>query len=150
IDQPNLLYQLNNGVATQVTFNLTPGEELSYQWWYSSYFNDNWQLNDELSFNLGIRWDRYRNEYPDARQDVDSFGGRFIPVALVFPGNDDTIHKTTWGPRVGVVWNVKGQGKTLIKFNYGYYGTRPGEKLGNPALQPFSRTYSWTDRNGDL
>ena len=52
-----------------------------------------------------------------------------------------------------VVWDVQGNGKTLVKANYGSYPWRPAANSALPGLNPnaetWARTYAWTDRNGD-
>src|SRR5205823_1302896 len=73
IGQPDLMYTLNNGAPTQVTFSMSPSHHFTYEWWTAGYVNDSWQLNDHLSFNLGVRWDRYRNGYPEIVQPRDQF-----------------------------------------------------------------------------
>lgn len=66
----------------------------------SFYVNDSWQLNDRLSFNVGARW--------DGNDGVDSAG---TAVA-----DDSKI-----SPRLGVSWDVKGDGDLVLHANYGTY-----------------------------
>src|SRR5947199_81117 len=83
----------------------------------------------------------------------DKVGGRFISARIDVPGDGDTFHFNNWGPRFGTVWNVRGDGKTLLKVNYGDYWNKPSVSLGNPMAaggnNPWSRTYTWVDSNGD-
>ncbi len=140
-------HRLVNGVPSQVILYQTPNKSDNFQWTYSAYVNDAWSLNDYISFNLGIRYDRYRNGYPDQ----EHAAGPFNPTAIQFPGNSDVFHFDTFGPRAGVVWNVKGNGKTLVKANWGQYAWRvAGNVTGqNPNPLSWSKTYTWVDRNSD-
>ena len=51
-------------------------------------------------------------------------------------------------PRLGLVYDLSGNGKTVVKVNYGLYPFDPGISLGgngNPNQLQKSVTYSWTD-----
>ncbi|HEX6851568.1 MAG TPA: TonB-dependent receptor [Candidatus Polarisedimenticolaceae bacterium] len=58
------------------------------------YVNDEWQLNENLAFNLGLRWEK-----SDNRNDV----------------GEKIIKDDGFAPRLGVAWDVTGQGKHLVK-----------------------------------
>ncbi len=66
----------------------------------SYYANDSWQLNDKWSFNIGVRFDENNG--------VDSSG------ALV---SDDS----KFSPRLGLSYDVKGDGDLVINASYGSY-----------------------------
>ena len=61
----------------------------------------------------------------------------------------------TWnnlGPRVGVTYDLAGDGKTVVKASYGLFWHNPGPGVSadaNPNQNNKSVTYTWTDRNGD-
>jgi hypothetical protein len=55
-------------------------------------------------------------------------------------------------PRIGLVYDLKGNGKTLLKANYGRYFFNPGVTLAdsvNPNTSTQYTQYAWTDKNGD-
>ena len=64
-----------------------------------------------------------------------------------------TKNGSDFRPRVGVIWNPKGDGKTVGKANYGSYPWRPSPRSGVPGLNPnaetWTRTYAWVDANND-
>src|SRR5690606_25953501 len=62
--------------------------------------NDHWMLNRHFTFNLGLRYDK--NAGRDASRNL---------VA-----NDDA-----WSPRLGVVWDPAGTGRTTINASFGKY-----------------------------
>jgi outer membrane receptor protein involved in Fe transport len=87
---------------------------------YSAYVNDTWYLNDRLTFNLGLRWDK--NDARDA-------GG----VSLSTDGN--------LSPRLAVTWDPTGKGAWRITGSYGQYVSSINENqiawttpYGTPAL----------------
>ena len=61
----------------------------------------------------------------------------------------------TWnniGPRIGLTYDLAGDGKTVIKASYGLFWHNPGPGVSadaNPNQNNKSVTYTWTDRNGD-
>jgi hypothetical protein len=67
---------------------------------YSAFINDAWRLNDRFSFNAGFRYDR--NSSKDQ-------GG--VPV----------VKDSQWSPRLGVTWDVKGNGKWIANGGYARY-----------------------------
>ena len=61
----------------------------------------------------------------------------------------------TWNqfaPRIGATFDLSGDGKTVIKANYGLFWHNPGVGVGsdaNPNTTAKSETYVWNDINGD-
>ncbi|MCP3934513.1 MAG: TonB-dependent receptor, partial [Actinomycetia bacterium] len=66
----------------------------------SYYANDSWQLNDKWSFNIGVRYDQNHG--------VDS-SGALVP-------DDSKV-----SPRLGMSYDVKGDGDLVINASYGSY-----------------------------
>ncbi|MBI1873625.1 MAG: TonB-dependent receptor [Acidobacteria bacterium] len=151
----NIEYRLNNGRPSEVYFNETPSTSNIYQWTYSAYVNDAFQLNSRLSFNLGLRLDRYRSGSPAQAHEVTRYDPAtqgFVTTSDHFAPIDDAYHFTSVGPRAGVVWDLSGNGKTVMKANYGSYPWRPsgrGVAGQNPNPDTWFTRYVWTDRNGD-
>jgi hypothetical protein len=55
-------------------------------------------------------------------------------------------------PRVGVIYDLSGNGRTVAKVNYGFFGHNPGPGAAansNPNQARKTLTYAWTDANGD-
>ena len=67
---------------------------------HSVFLNDSWRLDNRLSFNLGVRWDK------NAAKD----GGG------VTRAND-----SAWSPRLGALWDVRGDGKLRVAASYAKY-----------------------------
>ncbi len=85
----------------------------------STFFNDKWDLNQHFTFNLGARYDKN-----DA---VDSAGHGVSKDSAV-------------SPRLGVIFDVFGNGRLRVDANYGTYVGRLAETVsgggsaaGNPA-----------------
>lgn len=144
--QRRILYQfgdmvliLNNGRPSQVQLWQPPIESANMEWTVSGYVQDSWRVNSRLTLNLGMRLDHYRSYTP----------AQAGPYGLQF----DEITGATWnspGSRLGVVYAVTDDQKTVIKANYGQYWQNPGPELSgvfNAASPQNYSTYEWIDPN---
>ena len=115
----------------------------------NAFFSDQFQKG-RVTLNLGVRFDHYKSHVPEQEQLAATTAGFSVP-ARTFPAQ--TFF--TWNhvaPRVGVVYDLTGDGKTVVKANYGYFGHNPGPTAAadaNPNQIQKDLTYNWTDLNGD-
>jgi hypothetical protein len=153
----NVRQNMNNGAAVSVilyaptaTFvdrkhhhdHLTTQDRLSVA---NLFATDQWSLG-RVTMNLGVRWDRYHAWSPEQIQYAYSFGPLNIPDATFPEQQYFTWNKVV--PRLGLIYDVAGDGRTVVKLNYGMYGFDPGISLGgfaNPNQLIKSVTYAWTD-----
>ncbi|MFQ5721478.1 MAG: TonB-dependent receptor domain-containing protein [Candidatus Aminicenantales bacterium] len=85
----------------------------------SAFLDDSWAVNDRLTLNLGLRYDRSRGGFPEYNI-LDQFGN---PTGEKTPANMDLIKWDTFSPRLGVVFQLTGDRKTVLRAGYGrYYG----------------------------
>ena len=159
----NIEHQYANGAPSQVVFglptakqvggmkdndegNLTSRAALDHD---AFFVNDTWSIN-RVTLTGGLRYDRYHGWLPEQEQLAATVGPVSVP-ADVFP----EVHQFTWNqvaPRVGMVYDFSGDGKTVIKANYGMYWHNPGVAVGssaNPNTTAKAGTYSWNDANRD-
>jgi hypothetical protein len=122
------------------------------------FMNDTWSLG-RMTLNGGVRYDRYHGWLPEQIQlpgSLSAWAPQFPDlasrvVAKTFPEQ----HIYTWNqiaPRIGVTFDLTGDGKTVLKGNYGLYWHNPGVGLGangNANTTGKSAAYTWTDTNGD-
>jgi hypothetical protein len=116
---------------------------------FGMFVNDTWAVG-RLTMSAGLRYDRYNGWLPEQEQ-LASVVGPVVLQAKTFAEQQ----LFTWNqvaPRVGVVFDLAGDGRTVIKGNYGLYWHNPGAALGNtanPNTATKSETWSWNDANGD-
>ena len=158
----NLRHYFTNGVARQVdiAFPTATGEigclkcrdqltSIAKLDHINGFVSDAYSLG-KLTMNLGFRWDWYKSHIPEQQQLAATTAGFSIP-AITYPAQ--TFF--TWFsivPRVGAVYDLAGDGKTVVKANYGYFkhnpGVTPAEQANPNQASKFVR-YQWLDLNGD-
>jgi len=143
----NVLHVLNNGAASAVRLGLAVDSWNGLRN-YGLYGQDSYRL-DRFTINLGLRYDHYRVFLPEQ----DRPASRFATEAGHFDAVDNVKTFNHLVPRAGVIFDASGNGKTLLKANYGRYYFNPGVGLAD-AVNPNASTqfteYAWSDRNGDL
>lgn len=92
-------------------------------WRYSVYAQDDWKLSESLVLNPGIRFSMIRGSVPDLKRTVYK------------PNNLE--------PRVGLVWDIAKDHKTVVKAHYGrYFEGSKSYYFSNLQPNPDSVSYS--------
>ena len=141
----NMIMILTNGVPTEVYLTESPNKEQSGLWARSFFVTDSWQANSHLTLNLGLRYDGYR-PFLDAQS--HTFNG----VTTNFDANSALVTWNNWAPRLGVVYDLTGKAKTVVKGNYGLYWWNPASDFAatlNPNQVFWWKRYNWNDTNND-
>jgi Carboxypeptidase regulatory-like domain len=104
------------------------------------YFKDTWRATSRLTVNYGGRFDYYEvyNDKSVAPAGQFSLGATFPPVTV---GSWKRV-----APRIGVAYDLKGDGKTVIRASYGTYNIPWVSNFDNTYYNPASvetATYSW-------
>jgi hypothetical protein len=161
----------NNSVSQQVVFDFPTatrvdslsakdGEILSVSKvdQVDMFASDQWNLG-RVTLNLGVRWDHYKSWIPAQEQlAFEVLPGCASRTDIICAVPAQTFPEqtfVTWNsvvPRLGGVWDLTGNGKMVLKANYGMYRHNPGVGLAssaNPNRPSKTVTYNWTDVNGD-
>ena len=142
----NVLHRLNNGVPTDV-YLFEPGEGVVGLWTYAGFINDTWRVNNRMTLVLGLRFDKYTGFLPEQEHPVS----RFNPTAIKFPAQDKVYDWNLISPRAGFTFDLAGDGKTVVKLNYGDYWWNPGADFlfnVSPNVNGgWNKRYSWNDPN---
>ena len=90
------------------------------------FFDDTVTVNDKLTLNLGIRFDRNRGSIPDFTEVVNgtpSFTSvaNWVETDTTIPGIKNFITWNVVSPRLGFVWQPRGDGRSVIQGSFGVY-----------------------------
>jgi hypothetical protein len=113
----------------------------------SFFVTDTWQIQ-RLTLNIGARFDRYRVWLPEQTLSQQ----RFVPQALNFSEVSEVIAFNHIVPRLGATYDLGGDGKTVLKANWGRFYFNTGVNLAdavNPNTANQYADYTWNDLNGD-
>ena len=78
--------------------------------------------------------------------------GRFVPTPRAFAEVSEVVSFNHLVPRVGVTYDLTGDGKTVLKANWGRFYFNTGVNLAdsvNPNTANQYADYTWNDLNGD-
>jgi hypothetical protein len=142
-----LLALYRNGVPDSVNTYNTPNIVRSYNQDHGFYVQDRWTATRKLTMNVGLRLQKSYGWVPAVCQVQTIFIN-----AQCFDRIDGVPDWLDVAPRVGMVYDVTGDGKTAIKVSANRYDQVFGVSYGarvNP-MRTTNDTRSWTDRNGDL
>ena len=108
----------------------------------SSFLDDSWSVSDRLTLNLGVRFDHTRGGFPElSRLDENA-----NPTGETFPEDMDILRWDTWSPRLGLVYQLTGDRKTVLKASYGrYYGHMLMRDFYQSAPSKADRYWYWYD-----
>lgn len=126
--------------APALFIGLTPQGDLNRRWPFTvfgAYLQDDIQLTPRLTVNLGLRLEGSTMPKDEGGRDInmrDLLGAPETGQLYENPG-------PTFSPRAGVVWNVRGDGRTSIRAGYGlYFNTNNHQNLivtvTNPPATP--------------
>src|SRR6185436_13799189 len=114
---------------------------------------------DRLSLQAAVRLDRAGSWFPEQRLGLS----RFLPEPIVVPETRGVDSYADMSPRLGVVYDLTGKGRTAIKMSIGRYLEGAGVQGIYANTTPTLRmpqttmvfgtagvTRSWIDENGDL
>ena len=144
-----LLYRFNNGVPNQVTIQAGPWGRKVRTEYYAFFAQEQW-TKDRLTLQGALRFDRAWSSFPEQIIGPDVW----VPTAIVVPASAGVEGYNDISPRVGVAYDLFGNGKTSLKGNIGKY-MHPASNSGrfvnaNPSERIttiVSRT--WADGNGN-
>jgi outer membrane receptor protein involved in Fe transport len=105
--------------------------------YFSGYGQDRWKLSNRVTLSLGLRYDLFtpatelHNTMATLVKGEQSVVHPQAPLGVVYPGDPGIskgiypTQKNNWAPRIGLVWDPVGDGKTSIRAAYGIYYSQP-------------------------
>jgi TonB-dependent receptor-like protein len=113
---PGAARQFRSGADIKTNTYALPGTSQ-----IKAYFQDDWRVGRQLTLNLGVRYDLDRNFY-DQNGDIDNNLTLPILVALGSPyARKPQTPTKDISPRVGFAYDLRGDGRRVLKGGYGLY-----------------------------
>jgi hypothetical protein len=141
-------FRLNNGVPNRITLQATPFIAFMSGYESALFIQDRWTV-DRLTLSGGLRYDHFADSFP-----AQTIGpGNFTPNRNIVLPKTDGVNWHDIEPRLGVAYDLFGNGKTALKASLNKYlgGEGSGGAFGigmAPANTMIATTTrSWTDAN---
>jgi hypothetical protein len=162
----NIDARFNEVISGGVT-TLVPAQATIYRDSYTDYnlFDESAYLQDTFTkgrFTLmaGVRFDRQwdrANKSVVAQTpifgQVTQTGAAFNQLpSVTFAGAESGVVFNDLAPRLGLNWDVNGNGHNVVKVNFARYAAQLGDGETSSRYNPVGQTtvrYPWTDLNGD-
>ncbi|MBO0720066.1 MAG: hypothetical protein J2P41_04550, partial [Blastocatellia bacterium] len=133
------------------TFRQTSGTRRAFRRWdWESFIQDDWKLSRRITVNLGLRYElapRFYSQLDDLQVYRSGQQSQVIPSAppgLLFTGDPGVpkgmakLDRNNFAPRIGLVIDPFGDGKTSIHAGYGiFYATPYADSATYLQEQPF-------------
>jgi hypothetical protein len=144
----NYLLTFNGGQPVQIaTYSspVNPTNRLNETFLFAT---DTWSIGSRTTLNLGVRIERYHAFYPEQTGQPGQFS-----AGGTTPGRHDILTWKLVVPRLAAAWDMRGNGKSVLKGTFGMYGNTCGvlyAQMYNPNAL-ITTNYRWSDpnHNGD-
>ena len=118
----------------------------------SGFFQDSMTFK-RLTVLLGLRYDFQSGDVGEMSAEatsVDWAGEYNLPAVTVQPAKLNFTWKM-FSPRIGLIYDLSGTGKTLLKANFAMYGQHLSTSFAYGLSSTYGYVYwNWEDDNGDL
>ena len=173
-DSLELVFRSTNGIdfstPSRVTLQNGPTTYDDSLWHHGLFVQDQISAGPRVTINAGARWDYYNAYEPEndvrdspwrdffyAGQALQTPNGPYSIAASSFAANWVVPKRTgiivmkNIAPRLGVSWDIEGNGHTVLKANFGRFYFNPGVSYSDDVnpIQWTTATFGWTDKNGD-
>jgi len=92
----------------------------------AAFAQDSWRIRPNLTINYGLRWEEQYNPSPQADNTtlVNKVKGFVFPSGASYDPTKIPNSGSEWGPRLGVAWDPKNDGKMVVRAYSGIYFAR--------------------------
>lgn len=119
---PLLLYLQHGPTTTGETLDQSGASSIANED-FSLFVQDSWKVARNLTLNYGLRWDAQRFPNPTIAPSKTAYGGDLSNPAFPSTGHLPNQNKE-FQPRVGIAWDIRGNGKSAFRASYGIFNAR--------------------------
>src|SRR5581483_7009627 len=131
-------FLLDQVPTDQAQRNLGSTSYYGNQWATYLFANDSWRIKNNLTINLGVRWERTTVPLGMTYQSLNTISD--APGVITF-GAPQTFNKG-WAPRIGIAYSPGTSGRTSIRAGFGMAYDVIFDNVGSTAYPPqLSSTY---------
>jgi Carboxypeptidase regulatory-like domain len=139
--------RFRNGLSVEADLYRDSNTERAIKQYYG-YLQDSY-TKGRLTVNAGVRADYQDDEALASGVGANPIIPDLLP-AVQFAGADSGVSFFDVSPRLGVTYNLSGNGKTIVKSNYAmYWGTGITTAQYVTPVGEVALRYPWTDLNND-
>jgi hypothetical protein len=145
-----------------ITMRIAPWQISNRTEYAAFYAQDQWTLG-RMTLQGALRYDRAWSFFPGTHNGAPNVGP-YNPQPILFPAANGVDAFNDITPRMGVAWDVRGDGKTSVRVNLGKYlqgaNNQQNYTISNPAMDGrngrigpnFQTTVNrtWADSNGNF
>ena len=140
------------GAFDNVSHGFGAADSFPILWKHQLFVQDEWKLTPKITMNAGLRyepwfpWEQEYGRYTSWEYKTQSTVKPDAPRGILFPGDPGVPDKTIEGdwnnfaPRVGVAWDVNGDGRTVVRGGYGVYYNHISGTSVHAAEAPWTGT----------
>jgi len=168
-DQPggDLFYRDLNGRANELELYNSPNTSQNDVVYNAGHISDTWKVSTRLTLNLGLRFERYVDEFPDQSFTPNGHAAlanwpadinpteraRYLAFIAPVTSQGRVVSKTfNISPRAGFAYDLSGDNRTVVKGYYGRFYFNSADTLAdleNPVGSSRLR-YQFLDQNGNM
>ena len=148
------------GAFDTVSHGFGAADSFPILWKHQFFIQDDWKLTPRITMNAGLRyepwfpWEQEYGRYTSWEYGTQSTVKPDAPRGILFPGDPNVPFKTVendfnnFAPRLGVAWDVNGNGRTVVRGGYGIYYNHISGTSVHAAEAPWTGTQQL--RNGRI
>jgi hypothetical protein len=159
-------YRDLNGAVNELEIYNSPNTSTNDVVYQAAFISDNWKFNDRLTFNLGLRFEKYVDSFPETSMTPNGLPqlanwpttvspaerARYLSfIAPITVPAREVANTFNISPRAGFAFDLTGDNRTVLKSYYGRFYFNSADQLAdleNPVGNARLR-YQFLDQNGN-